>query len=587
MKRLFSILGLAVLAVISSCTIKEEITVEKQQYPSFYGTMEALVSDSATKAFVDDKYYGFWNKNDNLSIFYGNTYNKKYYYVGSSGTTSGRFDPVSEEDDLNAGVPIETGYNYAIYPYDDYNACQQMDGKLIVPFPKARTIKTMPDGIGASIMLVARSTTTKLPFSHVAGYLGFRLYGDGVTVASIMLKSNSGEPFSGSASVLFDDDDKPQVSFTNLDNEDDPSVTFYYDPPIALEATSDGAKTFWITLPPTKLASGLTLSVKSDNGGIWERSSTLSEIERNAFKPFSPMEVIPEIQTIPVESITVDPTVLTLTMTEAETATLTAKVLPADATDPTVTWSSDNEEVATVENGVVTAHKSGTANITAKAGDKEATCVVYVVDKVSYSFTLTPTDAEINFGETQTYVAKLITTTNGNSVETEPEAELTSSEEGVVTIAGLTVTGAKGGTTTITASFTPEGTEGALTATAALTVKDVVTYALNISPTTDDQPVVIIGKTLPFTLTLITTTNGVDAEPEDITAAADWSSSDEAIATVSGGTATGKKEGTVTLTARYTPEGSSEELSVSVDLTVNKDPNHAGDQTPVEEEEEL
>ena len=156
-----------------------------------------------------------------------------------------------------------------------------------------------------------------------------------------------------------------------------------------------------------------------------------------------------------------------------------------------------------------------------------------------------------------------------------------------MTIAGLTVTGAKGGTTTITASFTPEGTEGALTATATLTVKDVVTYALNISPTTDDQPVVIIGKTLPFTLTLITTTNGVDAEPEDITAAVVWSSSDEAIATVSGGTATGKKEGTVTLTARYTPEGSSEELSVSVDLTVNKDPNHAGDQTPVEEEEEL
>ena len=586
MKRLFSILGLAVLAVISSCAIKEEITVEKQQYPSFYGTMEALVSDSATKAFVDEKYYGFWNKNDNLSIFYGNTYNKKYYYVGSSGTTSGRFDPVSEEDDLNAGVPIETGYNYAIYPYDDYNACQQMDGKLIVPFPKARTIKTMPDGIGASIMLVARSTTTKLPFSHVAGYLGFRLYGDGVTVASIMLKSNSGEPFSGSASVLFDDDDKPQVSFTNLDNEDDPSVTFYYDPPIALEATSDGAKTFWITLPPTKLASGLTLSVKSDNGGIWERSSTLSEIEGNAFKPFSPMEVIPEIQTIPVESITVEPPVLTLIMTETESATLTATVLPADATDPTVTWSSDNEEVATVDaNGVVTAHKAGSAIITATAGEKTATCPVTVHNSISFRFYLTPVDAEINYGETVTYVAHLITTTNGEAVETDVTSEATwaSSDKNVATIAAGTATAVGGGQTTISATFDPGG--GALTTEVVLTVKDVVTYALNISPTTDEQPVVIIGKTLPFTLTLVTTTNGNAAE-SDITTSADWSISGDA-AILTNNTATGVKEGKVTITGSFKPEGATEPLTASAELTVNKDPNHAGDQTPVEEEEEL
>ena len=586
MKRLFSILGLAVLAVISSCTIKEEITVEKQQYPSFYGTMEALVSDSATKAFVDEKYYGFWNKNDNLSIFYGNTYNKKYYYVGSSGTTSGRFDPVSEEDDLNAGVPIETGYNYAIYPYDDYNACQQMDGKLIVPFPKARTIKTMPDGIGASIMLVARSTTTKLPFSHVAGYLGFRLYGDGVTVASIMLKSNSGEPFSGSASVLFDDDDKPQVSFTNLDNEDDPSVTFYYDPPIALEATSDGAKTFWITLPPTKLASGLTLSVKSDNGGIWERSSTLSEIEGNAFKPFSPMEVIPEIQTIPVESITVEPPVLTLIMTETESATLTATVLPADATDPTVTWSSDNEEVATVDaNGVVTAHKAGSAIITATAGEKTATCPVTVHNSISFRFYLTPVDAEINYGETVTYVAHLITTTNREAVETDVTSEATwdSSDKNVATIAAGTATAVGGGETTISATFDPGG--GALTTEVVLTVKDVVTYALNISPTTDEQPVVIIGKTQPFTLTLVTTTNGKAAE-SDITTSADWSISGDA-AILTNNTATGVKEGKVTITGSFKPEGATEPLTASAELTVNKDPNHAGDQTPVEEEEEL
>ncbi|MDE6017468.1 MAG: Ig-like domain-containing protein, partial [Muribaculaceae bacterium] len=69
----------------------------------------------------------------------------------------------------------------------------------------------------------------------------------------------------------------------------------------------------------------------------------------------------------------------TLSLTEGENATLTATVAPVNATDKDVTWTSDNEDVATVENGVVTAVKAGTANITAAAGGKSATCAVTVV----------------------------------------------------------------------------------------------------------------------------------------------------------------------------------------------------------------
>ena len=58
--------------------------------------------------------------------------------------------------------------------------------------------------------------------------------------------------------------------------------------------------------------------------------------------------------------------------------TLTATITPDDATDKSITWTSDNTAVATVANGKVTALAAGTATITAKAGEKSASCSVTV-----------------------------------------------------------------------------------------------------------------------------------------------------------------------------------------------------------------
>ena len=81
-----------------------------------------------------------------------------------------------------------------------------------------------------------------------------------------------------------------------------------------------------------------------------------------------------------VESVTLGKTELELVVNEAD-VTLTATVKPDDATDKTVTWTSSNPAVATVDaNGTVHAVAAGTATITAQAGDKTATCVVTVTD---------------------------------------------------------------------------------------------------------------------------------------------------------------------------------------------------------------
>ena len=89
-------------------------------------------------------------------------------------------------------------------------------------------------------------------------------------------------------------------------------------------------------------------------------------------------EVTVTPRTISVESITLNKTQLSLV--KGATETLAATVLPTTATDKAVTWKSSDTAVATVENGVVTAVAAGNATITAKAGEKTATCAVTVTN---------------------------------------------------------------------------------------------------------------------------------------------------------------------------------------------------------------
>ena len=83
-------------------------------------------------------------------------------------------------------------------------------------------------------------------------------------------------------------------------------------------------------------------------------------------------------------------------LTEGETTTLVATVAPDDATVKMVAWSTSDETIATVADGVVTAVKAGTATITAKAGDKKATCTVTVKERMT-SIVITDPYTENNF----------------------------------------------------------------------------------------------------------------------------------------------------------------------------------------------
>ena len=187
--------------------------------------------------------------------------------------------------------------------------------------------------------------------------------------------------------------------------------------------------------------------------------------------------------TVPVESVSLDKT--SLELTEGETAQLNATVLPSNATNRAVNWTSSDSTVATVDqNGNVEAVGAGAATITVTTVDqsKTATCTV-TVTKSTYIISADTT--ALDFGSAYTGytqpAAKTVTITNdGNQtltlnqpastvsfeVGTLTKTQLAAGEKATFTVqpkAGLavgtysenfTVSGDGGATVTITANFT-------------------------------------------------------------------------------------------------------------------------------------
>lgn len=94
--------------------------------------------------------------------------------------------------------------------------------------------------------------------------------------------------------------------------------------------------------------------------------------------------------TIPEDNKSVVLNANSATLTVGGTQQLTATVNPiVPSSVASVSWSSDNEAVATVVDGLITAVSAGNATIIAKYGEKTATCTV-TVSKKTYSITINP-----------------------------------------------------------------------------------------------------------------------------------------------------------------------------------------------------
>ena len=258
---------------------------------------------------------------------------------------------------------------------------------------------------------------------------------------------------------------------------------------------------------------------------------------------------------VTVKNAEVEKVVLNNTKTNVDVGSsvkLNASVLPENAVDKKIIWTSSDESIAIVDsNGNVTGIKEGTVTITATSTNgKKETCVVTVKNVEVKEVIVNPTSASIKLGTTAKLDASVLPEN-----ATDKKITWTSSDSSIAAVDNNgNVTGIKEGTVTITAT-----SSNGKVATVKVTV------------TVDYIPVekIILDKSETTVKTNENVTIKATVVPENATDKnVIWTSSDENIATAdSNGKVTGIKEGTVTITAT-TIDGS---VTATCTVKVEKD----------------
>ena len=231
--------------------------------------------------------------------------------------------------------------------------------------------------------------------------------------------------------------------------------------------------------------------------------------------------------TVAVKSVALNKSNATLSV--GNSITIVATVSPDNATNKSITWTSSDDNIASVNNGIITAKTVGTTTITAKSGKESATIKITVNPIKVKSISLNKKSTSIVLGNQET-----ITVIFNPANTTDKTVTWSSSDKTIATVSNGVITAKKVGTAKITAK------SGGKTASVNVTVKPVTVQSISLNKTSSTM---FVGNNE----TLTATVNPSNASNKKVI----WTSSDSTVATVnSSGTVTAKKAGTTTITAK-------------------------------------
>ena len=188
---------------------------------------------------------------------------------------------------------------------------------------------------------------------------------------------------------------------------------------------------------------GCKLDTESESESVKESTSISS--------PESTSESESESLAPAIPTITLSDSTLDLDLYESATITATLENVTGE-----IVWTSSDDSIATVDDGVVTAYKGGTATVTASVGSVEATCTVNVSAEIgTFAFAeLEPTmslmkgssallDLTLTYNGAEFTMAEVTVETTGDSI-TCIDGEITAVDYGTQTVKIIaTVNGAE------------------------------------------------------------------------------------------------------------------------------------------------
>jgi len=231
-----------------------------------------------------------------------------------------------------------------------------------------------------------------------------------------------------------------------------------------------------------------------------------------------------------------------------ETLQLIVIFTPEESTNKKVTWTSDDEDVATVDqNGLVTAVGFGEARITATTedGGKTAFCDISVPEISLDNVEFAASEIDLSVGETKT-LTLIFTPNNATNKKVTWDYD-----EDIVTINTETgeITGVAVGSTTITVTSDDGGHE----ATCQIEVKAVPVIGVELNKT---STTIAAGNSEILTVTF----QPANATDKGVT----WTSSNEGVATVAGGVVTAVGGGTTVISVKTDDGGFEASCTVKV-----------------------
>jgi len=246
-----------------------------------------------------------------------------------------------------------------------------------------------------------------------------------------------------------------------------------------------------------------------------------------------------------------------VTLEIGDTASVTATGVYKDNSTENVTikanWSSKNNAVATVYYGTITAVAEGTSTISVAYGSETESVQVNVTKKVK-ALTKDVQKLDLKMGDSPTIHLTATYTDNTTDPDASNKAEWTVDDSNVVSVVNGKVTPIGPGTATITATYGKQ----------AVTIPVSVEVVKRLDPSTT-QVSMLLSENKTVQVKLKATYPDGDVK-DDVSAQAEWSTSNAEVADVIKGEITAYGPGTATITAKYGTQTAT--IQVDVDKAI-------------------